>query len=451
MHITESPIRGQWSSRLGFILATTGAAVGVGNIWKFPYMVGENGGSAFVIVYVIAVLLVGIPIMLAEIMIGRRGRHNPVDTFKILANEAGASPKWQAVGWLFALILIMVFSFYSVVAGWSIAYCVDSFVGELNNLNAEQVNQHWLNFLASPWQLTLWHTVFVFLTLWVVERGVHRGLELASRIMMPALFVILIMLDIYGLTTSGFGQACEFLFRLDFSKITPGVAISALGHAFFTLAVGAGCMLVYGSYLPRHTRFHMPVFTIVFLDVLVAILAGLAIFPIVFTHHLTVTSGPGLIFQALPIAFAKIAGGQFIGTLFYLLFLFAAWTSSLSMAEPVVVLIAERYIGSRVKASIIVGIMTWVLGLGSVLSFNHWANYKLFDKWNFFGAITDLTTNILQPIGGICIAIFAGWIMQKAITRNELMLPNAGYTVWQILIRYLAPLGIIAIFVASLY
>lgn len=451
MHITEPPIRGQWSSRLGFILATTGAAVGVGNIWKFPYMVGENGGSAFVIVYIAAVMLVGIPIMLAEIMIGRRGRHNPVDTFKILANEAGASPKWQAVGWLFAVTLILVLSFYSVVAGWSLAYCVDSMTGQLNNLSAQQVDQHWHNFLASPWELTAWHTVFIILTLWVVERGVHRGLELASRIMMPALFLILIMLDIYGLTNAGFNEACEFLFKLDFSKITPGVVISALGHAFFTLAVGAGCMLVYGSYLPRNTRFYMPVMTIVFLDVLVAILAGLAIFPIVFTHHLTVTSGPGLIFQALPIAFAKIAGGQIIGTLFYLLFLFAAWTSSLSMAEPVVVLIAERYNGSRAKASIIVGLIAWVLGLGSVLSFNHWANYKIFDKWNFFGAVTDLATNILQPIGGICIAIFAGWVMHKTITREELMLPKIGYTVWRILIRYLAPIGILAIFVATIF
>ncbi|MDQ2993705.1 MAG: sodium-dependent transporter [Pseudomonadota bacterium] len=451
MQITETPIRGQWSSRLGFVLATTGAAVGVGNIWKFPYMVGENGGSAFVIVYILAVFLVGIPIMLAEIMIGRRGRHNPVDTLKILAGEANASPKWQSLGWLCVVILLLVLSFYSVVAGWSIAYCWDSLTGQLNNLNATQVEQHWQNFLASPLKLTLWHTVFIIITLWVVERGVHRGLEQASRIMMPCLFLILIILDIYGFFNEGFKEACQFLFTPDFSKITPSVAISALGHAFFTLAVGAGCMLVYGSYLPRKTAFYMPVMTIVLLDVLVAILAGLAIFPIVFTHHLTVTSGPGLIFEALPIAFAKIAGGQIIGTLFYLLFLFAAWTSSLSMAEPVVVLIAERYNGSRVKASFIVGGIAWVLGIGSVLSFNYWADYRIFGRWNFFGAITDLATNILQPIGGIGFAIFAGWIMHKLVTKEELMLPKSAYAIWRFLIRYMAPLGIMAIFVASVW
>jgi neurotransmitter:Na+ symporter, NSS family len=451
MHREDTPIRGLWSSRLGFILATTGAAVGVGNIWKFPYMVGANGGSAFVLVYVVAILLVGIPIMLAEIMMGRRGRHNPVDSVKILAAEAGASPKWQGMGWLFALILILVLSFYSVVAGWAIGYFWETTAGHFNGLNAEQVGQHWQHFLASPLQLLIWHTVFMILTLWIVERGVHRGIELASRIMMPLLFVILIVLDIYSATTPGFKQACDFLFSVDFHKITPSVIISALGHAFFTLAVGAGCMLAYGSYLPKHTRFYGPVITVVFLDVLVAILAGLAIFSIVFSHGLTAIGGPGLIFEALPIAFANMAHGQLLGGLFFALFLFAAWTSSISMAEPVVVLLAERYLGSRVKASIFVGLFAWLLGIGSVLSFNYWSEIKIFSHWNFFGAITDLATNILQPTGGILIALFAGWVMHKKITAEELQLPEKLYTLWRLLIRYVAPLGILIIFIAAVF
>jgi NSS family neurotransmitter:Na+ symporter len=450
MHNEETPIRGLWSSRLGFILATTGAAVGVGNIWKFPYMVGANGGSAFVLVYVIAILLVGIPIMLAEIMIGRRGRHNPVDTMKILALEAGASTKWQGTGWLCVTILIMVLSFYSVVAGWAIGYFWETSAGHFTGLTAEQVGQHWKDFLASPWQLLMWHSLFMVLTLWIVERGVHRGIELASRIMMPALFLILIVLDIYSATTPGFNQACHFLFSVDFQKITPSVIISALGHAFFTLAVGAGCMLAYGSYLPKHTRFYGPVITVVFLDVLVAILAGLAIFSIVFSHGLTAIGGPGLIFEALPIAFASMAGGQLLGSLFFALFIFAAWTSSISMAEPVVVLLAERYLGSRVKASIFVGGFAWLLGIGSVLSFNYWADIKIFSHWNFFGAITDLATNILQPTGGILFALFAGWIMHKKITADELQLPKKWYAIWRILIRYVAPIGIVIIFVSAL-
>lgn len=450
MHIEETPTRGVWSSRLGFILATTGAAVGVGNIWKFPYMVGANGGSAFVLVYMIAILLVGIPIMLAEIMIGRRGRHNPVDTMKILALEAGASTKWQATGWLCATILILVLSFYSVVAGWAISYFWKTSIGHFTGYSAQQIGEHWQQFLASPSQLLLWHTVFMVLTLWIVERGVHRGIELASRIMMPLLFVILIVLDIYSTTTPGFKQACSFLFAVDFQKITPSVIISALGHAFFTLAVGAGCMLAYGSYLPKHTRFYGPVITVVFLDFLVAILAGLAIYSIVFSHGLTAIGGPGLIFEALPIAFANMAGGQLLGALFFALFIFAAWTSSISMAEPVVVLLAERYTGSRVKASFIVGGFSWLLGIGSVLSFNYWADIKIFSHWNFFGAITDLSTNILQPTGGILFALFAGWVMHKKITTEELQLPSKWYAIWRILIRYIAPLGIFIIFIAAL-
>ncbi len=451
MHTEETPIRGQWSSRLGFILATTGAAVGVGNIWKFPYMVGANGGSAFVLVYIIAILLVGIPIMLAEIMIGRRGRHNPVDTMKILANEANASAKWQGLGWLFALILILVLSFYSVVAGWAIGYFWETCAGHLKGFTAQQVGDHWKNFLGSPLKLLGWHSVFMILTLWIVERGVHRGIELASRIMMPLLFVILIVLDIYSTTMPGFEQAWHFLFKVDFSKITPSVIISALGHAFFTLAVGAGCMLAYGSYLPRHTRFYSPVITVVFLDVLVAILAGLAIFSIVFSHGLTAIGGPGLIFEALPIAFANMAAGQILGALFFALFIFAAWTSSISMAEPVVVLLAERYLGSRVKASILVGFLAWVLGIGSVLSFNYWSEIKIFNHWNFFGAITDLATNILQPTGGILLALFSGWVMHKKITEEELQLPNKWYSIWRVLIRYIAPTGIIIIFISALF
>jgi len=450
MQSNETPLRGQWSSRLGFILAATGAAVGVGNIWKFPYMVGANGGSAFVLVYVIAILLVGIPIMLAEIMIGRRGRHNPVDTLKILAAEAQASPRWQGLGWLCGVILIMVLSFYSVVAGWAIGYFWETSAGHFTGLNASQVSEHWHNFLGSPLQLMVWHSLFMLLTLWIVERGVHRGIELASRIMMPLLFVLLIVLDIYSATTPGFNQACHFLFSVDFHKITPSVIISALGHAFFTLAVGAGAMLAYGSYLPKHSRFYGPVITVVFLDVLVAILAGVAIFSIVFSHGLTAIGGPGLIFEALPIAFASMAGGQFLGAMFFALFLFAAWTSSISMAEPVVVLLAERYLGSRLKASVFVGVFAWLLGLGSVLSFNYWEDIKVFSHWNFFGGITDLATNILQPIGGILFAVFAGWVMQKNITAEELQLPQGWFNVWLTLIRYVAPLGIVIIFLAAL-
>lgn len=443
--------RAHWSSRLAFILATTGAAVGLGNIWKFPYMAGDNGGSAFVLVYLICVLLIGLPIMLSEMLIGRRGQQNPVNALRKLALEANCSTNWQIIGWWGACTLLIVLSFYSVVAGWSLAYLVRAWSGAFNGLDAAGVEQLWQHFLANPWQLLFWHAIFMLLTLWVVARGVQQGIEKASRIMMPLLFVTLIILDGYATSTSGFSQGAKFLLDFNLAKITPYVVISALGHAFFTLAIGAGCMLVYGSYLTPNIRLSSAVITIAGLDVLVAILAGLAIFPIIFSHGLTPQGGPGLMFEVLPIAFAKMGGGQFFGGLFFLLLLFAAWTSSISMAEPLVILLTERYSISRLAACLIVGSIAWCLGIGSVLSFNVWQHYTIFGHWNFFGAITDLATNIMLPIGGLLFAIFAGWKMSKQATEHELNMPNAWlYNAWRFLIRYLAPIGIIIILISSL-
>jgi len=451
LHIDETPIRGLWTSRLGFVLAATGAAVGVGNIWKFPYMVGDYGGSAFVLAYMIGIAIVGIPVLLAEILIGRRGRHNPVDSMKKLAIEAKAKPQWQAVGWMGLLTLLLVLSFYSVVAGWSLSYFIRAVIGQLNGLNPTEINTTWQNFMASPGQIIFWHTLFMFLTLWIVERGVQGGLEKASRIMMPLLFVMLVILDIYGMTTSGFGKGFAFLFSFDINKITPSIAIAAMGHAFFTLAVGAGAMIAYGSYLPRTSRMCGPIVIVAALDVLVAVLSGLAIFPIIFTHHLSVAAGPGLIFKVLPVAFATMPGGQIIAILFFLLFIFAAWTSSINIAEAIVVMIAERYTNSRIKAAFIVGLIAWFIGIGSALSFNVWQDVKIFQHWNFFGAVTDLSTNILLPLGGLCFAIFTGWIMSKKTTAEELQLPKKWlFSLWLFLIRYIAPVCILAILVSAI-
>ncbi len=451
-HTTTDPLpRDQWSSRLSFILATTGAAVGLGNIWKFPYMAGDNGGSAFVLVYLICVVLIGLPVMLSEMLIGRRGQENAVNTIQKLALEAKHSKHWRLLGWWGAATLLLVLSFYSVVAGWSLAYLFKAWGGVFNGMNASQVESTWHNFLAHPGQLAIWHALFMIMTMWVVARGVQGGLEKASRIMMPLLFFILIILVGYATSTGGFAQAVDFLFKPDLAKITPAVVVSAMGHAFFTLAIGAGAMLVYGSYLGKEVRLASAVATTAVLDVLVAVFAGLAIFPIVFAHHLTPAGGPGLMFEVLPIAFANMGGGQFFGGLFFLLLLFAAWTSSISLAEPLVALLAEKYMGSRIKASILVGCIAWVLGLASLFSFNIWQNFMLFHRWNLFAVITDLATNIMLPIGGIIFAIFAGWIMKQHITRQELGLRKEWlYKSWLFLTRYVAPIGILIILVSAL-
>jgi len=443
--------RSQWTSRLGFILATTGAAVGLGNIWKFPYMAGDNGGSAFVMVYLICVLLIGLPVMLSEMVIGRRGKHNAVNAIRACAIEAKKSKHWQLLGWWGCATLLLVLSFYSVVAGWSLAYLIRAWQGEFTGMSANQVLGVWHHFLANPTELLIWHGVFMFITLWIVARGVQRGLELASKIVMPLLFFILVILVGYATSTPGFIHGFQFLLDPNFHKITPYVVISAMGHAFFTLAVGAGCMLVYASYLPSNIKLGSAVLTIAGLDVLVAILAGLAIFPLVFTYHLTPQGGPGLMFQTLPIAFAKMEGGRFFGGLFFLLLFFAALSSSISLAEPLVDLLTEKYTHNRTISSIIIGVLAWTLGIASVLSFNYWQDIKLIGRWPFFIAITDLATNIMLPIGGFFFAIFAGWIMTKNTTEAELSFSRPWiFKTWLFLVRFIAPIGILIILISAL-
>lgn len=443
--------RSQWSSRLGFILATTGAAVGVGNIWKFPYMAGDNGGSAFVLLYLLGVLIIGIPVMLGEMAIGFRGRCNQVDCLKKVAIEMGASPKWEALGWMGVLALLLVLSFYSVISGWSIAYLYYSLSGQIAGADPAHVASLWTSFISSPSKVIINHSVFMILTMWVVERGVQNGLEKSSKFMMPMLFLVLIGLDIYGATTSGFSHAWHFLFDLKLNEITGAVVISAVGHAFFTLAVGVGCMLVYASYVPRDSKIYGPVIAIAILDILVALLAGMAIFPIVFTYGLNPQGGPGLIFQTLPLAFATMPGGQIISALFFLLFIFAAWTSSISMAEPIVVMLAEKYLGTRLKATIVVGLVAWLIGLALCLSFNVWSEIKLFNRWDIFTSVTDLATNIFQPIGGFLFAIFAGFVLTKKASQDALRFPRPWlHSTWLFLIRYVAPIGILVVFLSAL-
>lgn len=268
---------------------------------------------------------------------------------------------------------------------------------------------------------------------------------------MPGLFIILLILLCYGMTTSGFLPSIHFLFTFDASKITADVAISALGHAFFSLAIGVGCMLVFGSYLPSNIRLGSAVLVVTLLDVLVAFLAGIAIFSIIFTYGLSPQGGPGLMFQVLPVAFAHMPGGHIIGSLFFLLLLFAAWTSSISMAEPLVILLEERYHFSRRAAALTVGLVAWVLSIGSLLSFNVWQDFKLFGKWNFFAVITDLVTNILQPLGGLAFALFIGWVVARPISEQGLAFSKPLlFELWLFSIRFLAPIAIVVIIISSL-
>lgn len=440
-------MRAQWSSRFNFIMAATGAAVGLGAIWKFPYMAGDNGGGAFVLFYLLCTLFLGIPAMMAEILLGRLGRANPMRALKRLALEAKSHPAWQWVGLWGALGLLLVLSFYSVIAGWAIAYMFKALFGQLSHISPSNVGHEWQAFLSQPLELMLWHGVFMLLTLSVVARGLKGGLEAASRIMMPGLFVILALLMGYSAWIGDVGAAIDFLLKPNFSELTSEVMIDALGQSLFNLAVGAGCMLVYGCYVPEDSKIAHNVSLIALLTVLVSIMSGLAIFPIVFQFGLSPEGGPGLMFQVLPVALANMPAGHWVGGLFFLMLWFAAWTSSISMAEPLVVLCIEQFHLSRGTASSLIGALCWVLGLAALFSFNLLSEVTLLGM-GLFDAMAYFATNIILPIGAFCFSLFAGWKISSDKAEQALKMPHAIlFKCWQGLIRFVVPIGIILIFI----
>ncbi|MEN8712498.1 MAG: sodium-dependent transporter [Arenicellales bacterium] len=442
-------IHGQWSNRWAFILAATGSAVGLGNIWKFPYIAGEYGGGAFVLIYLFCVALIGIPIMMAEVMLGRRGRQSPINTMRTLAKEEGRHGIWSWIGWMGVLAGFLILSYYSVIAGWALAYVFRVGSGMLQAADSAGIQNIFTELVSDPEKLLAWHTMFLVMTMVVVARGVKQGLEKAVRFLMPLLLILLLILVGYAMNTGHFGDAVDFLFKPDFSKLTGGAILTAMGHAFFTLSLGMGAIMIYGSYLPANTSIAKTSIIISVADTLVALLAGLAIFPIVFSFpELTPGAGPGLIFQTLPLAFANMPGGLIFGTLFFILIVVAAWTSSISLIEPAVAWLIENRGMTRVKAAVWTGIATWLVGIATVLSFSHWA----FD-FNFLGAVKHngvfdildiLTANIMLPLGGLFIAIFAGWMMKEKHSKEELGLKHS-YILWQFLIKYIAPVLVIVV------
>ena len=440
----------EWSSRLAFILAATGAAVGLGNIWKFPYMAGDYGGSAFVLLYVLCVLLIGIPAMIAEILLGKIGRQNPIDTLSALAQETGHSPLWRWIGWLGALSLLMVLAFYSVISGWSIAYIGYAASGLFQNSTIEVVYNQWFDLMANPALLVTLHTIFMSLTLWVVARGVKNGLELASKWMMPLLFLTVSLLMVYGIWQGDFKAGWHFLFHFDLTRIDTEVILAAMGHAFFTLAIGAGAMLVYGAYLPKSVPVFQTITAIALLDVLIAFMAGLAIFPLVFANNLAPEAGPGLMFKVLPIALMNMPFGRLMGTLFFFLLLFASWTSSISMAEPLVLILMERLGFSRKKASWVVGLSAWTIGLSAVFSFNIWSDVQLFGRYGIFQILTDVPTNILLPIGGLGFTLFTLWVLPKKLTQTALAAPPYLERPWRFITKYITPIGILVVLISGI-
>lgn len=444
-------IHGAWRSRWTFILAATGSAVGLGNIWKFPYITGEYGGGAFVLVYLLCIALVGIPVMMAEVAMGRRGRQSPINSMKSLVTEAKAGPGWKAIGWMGALAGFMILSFYSVVAGWSLSYVLKLATGTFTGAEQAFAGDQFNGLLGDPGSLMIWHTLFMILTVGVVVRGVNKGIESTISVLMPLLFVLLVLLIGYGASKGDIMSAVHFMFDADFSKLTMDAVLVALGHAFFTLSLGMGAIMAYGAYMPRNASISSTVFTIAGLDTLVALMAGLAIFPIVFANGLEPSAGPGLMFVTLPFTFGQMAGGQFFGAMFFILVAFAAWSSAISLIEPATAWVVERFKMSRAKACSLIGLIIWVMGVGSVLSFNDWSEVHLLPGKTIFDTLDFVTANIMLPLGGLLIALFVGFGMKYHHVYNEMSVKNAGmFNLWYVILRFVTPIAIAIVFINGL-
>ncbi|MCO6526849.1 MULTISPECIES: sodium-dependent transporter [Snodgrassella] len=445
---TKKKSHSQWSSRMGFMLAAAGSAVGLGNIWKFPYMAGQMGGSAFVLTYLICMFVIGLPILVAEWLIGRRGQKNPIHTMEDVAAAEGRSKSWRWVGIIGVLGSFLILSFYSVIGGWATDYIFLAGNGTFTGLHGDGTSEVFQQFLGSVNHLLTWHTVFMLATGLIVAMGVGAGLERSCKIMMPGLGILLIGLVIYAGVVSGpsFGKAFAFLFTPNWSAITGKAVLAALGHAFFSLSLGMGIMMAYGSYLGKDVNLISTARTVVILDVIVAMLSGMAIFPLVFANGLQPAEGPGLIFVTLPIAFGNMAGGTIIGVLFFIFLTFAALTSSISLLEPTVELLEEKTHLGRKSATLVSSVIIWALGIACLLSFNAWQDVTIFGK-NIFDFLDYVTSKLMLPLTGLGTIIFAGWMMKQETIRQELNLSPVIFAGWKFLCRIVIPVAVVAILV----
>jgi len=449
----RTSIHGQWTNRTVFILAATGSAVGLGNIWKFPYITGDNGGGTFVLVYLLCIVLIGLPVMMAEIMLGRRGKQSPVNTMAALAKDEKRNPGWVWLGWMGVIAGFLILSYYSVIAGWAMSYVFRTGGGMFLGVTADGANRIFTDLVSAPERLLAWHTIFMVITMTVVARGVKNGLEKAVTFLMPVLFALLVVMVLYAMTTGYFMQGVEFLFTPG-SIDRKGILI-AMGHAFFTLSLGMGAIMVYGSYLSSEHSIVQSAMWIALADTVVALLAGLAIFPIVFANGMEPGAGPGLIFQTLPIAFGHMQAGTLVGVVFFTLLVFAAWTSAISLIEPAVAYLVENKGVSRIAAAVWIGVFTWTVGLGTVFSFNIWKHKTfslpyVFENLTFFDTLDYLTANIMLPLGGLFIAIFAVWVMRQESSKDELKTHPLIYKIWHFLLRYITPLAVIIVFLNAI-
>ena len=445
-----SEVAERWGSRRAFIMAMTGAAVGLGNIWRFPYMTGENGGSAFLMLYVVFVLLLGLPVMMAEIMVGRAGRRTPMQALSHLALENGHSRHWRLIGLMGAATVFFILSFYSVVSGWSFEYMFDALGGNFTGMSPSEIGGSFNTFLADPFKVIFNHTLFMLLTMTVVAAGIGNGLEKLNNLLMPLLYLLLFVLVGYGATTSGFTTALAWLFTPNPAAIDITVVLNAMGHAFFTLAIGACALMAYGAYMPDRQSLPTAVIAVACLDILVALLSGIAIFSIVFSQGMDPASGPGLMFVTLPIALADLPGGNIWLGGFFLLLAMATWTSSINLAEPMVAMLQSAGL-KRGVAALLIGGGVWLMGLPSALSFSSLADWMPLEGKTFFDLVTSIPTDIFLPLGGVLIAIFATWIMDRQRAFDALGASTTLCRGWLWVTRWVSIPLVIVVLISSLW
>ncbi len=441
--------RDSFGSRFGVIAAAAGSAIGLGNIWRFPYVLGENGGGIFLLIYLILVAMVGIPVMLSEFTIGRSARRNPYGSFRKLA----PGKPWYLVGLVGIAAAFMILAFYTVVAGWTLEYLYQAIANGFSGKSSTDINQMFDTFRAGTFRPILWFLIFMLMTSWIVISGIRKGIEKYTKVLMPFLFILILILDIRAITLPGAGEGLKFLFKPDISKISAETILEALGQGFFSLSIGMGTLITYGSYIGNRERLGNTALNVTLADTLIAILAGVAIFPAVFAFHIPPGEGTGLVFKTLPLIFQEMTGGYVFAILFFLLLSIAALTSTISVLEVIVAFFSEELNISRKAATILASLTVGLLG---VLAAGSWGWFSQFHilKQSVFGILDFTTANILLPLGGFFIVIFVGWFMGTQKVQMELSNGGslkAGYLpVFVFLVRYVAPLAIALVFMNGL-
>ena len=453
----STPTDRHWSSHLMFLAAAIGSAVGISNVWKFTYVAGENGGGAFVLIYLGAIVLIALPALVAEFLLGRRGGASVVKSMENLSARDGIHPAWRYYGQMAALGAFIALSFYAVVAGWTLDYFFQALGNGFDGFNAEQSSAALGVLMESPGRMIVSQTVFLGLAALTVAAGIRGGLERVLRWLTPALFLILFLLLIYAVIAGDFAAGARFLFLPDFSRLSGQTVLLAVGQAFFSLGIGLGVLFTIGAYMDQKSSILRASIVVAVADGGVALLAGLAIFPIVFAHGLSPAEGPGLIFATLPIAFGQMPAGTVLGPLFFLLMAIAALTSAITILETVVATVLDYSDLSRGKVVLVVSLLLWLAGLGTVFSFSSLSDFyplsfiPAFETRTIFSSLDYLVSNFMMPLGGVLVAVLAGWGLSREATRSELALQNNQvYGLWRLLVRYVVPVAIALVFIVNL-